>query len=302
MQILVIPIRYLWILLLVFSSQSCGNPDSETQKPPLAAAPTITVTTMAGLVSLETQQAPLGALLTELGQRTHIVFTIPEAMKPEPLTISVYQRPVEEVLQQVLSGKSYSVQYRQEGDQKVIAAVDLSVPQEPVVGRASSRTQLTGLTSASQSPSRSTTTSDPKPPAARTDVQLLELEQSLRESQNPATRMAALNGIAGRETDEPVNPIVAQGLSDRAPEVREAALNLLKYSLDPVPLQSLASMATQDTNPVFRIQAMGLMIDQLAKDEQTQEDLDAVKGVLNRGLADPDPRVREQAAMLLENN
>ena len=289
------PMRYSYLLMfLACSMQSCGNPGSETSKSGLASVPTVTVTATAGLVSLEAQQAPLGSVLTEFGQRTQIAFTLPEEMKSESVTRSFQRRPVEEALQQLLMGKSYAVQYRQDGDKKVSAKVDLAVPQGPMVGRASVGSQPSNTAPA--------TTSTGKLGPVRTDFELTQLEQSLKESQEPATRLAALNGIANRETSEAVNPIIAQALSDRAPEVREAALDVLKSSLDPVPIASLASMAAQDTNPAFRKEAMTLLMDQLAKDEPSQDDIDTVRSTLNRGLGDPDPGVREFAAMLLADN
>ncbi|MBK9949727.1 MAG: HEAT repeat domain-containing protein [Nitrospira sp.] len=291
------------LFVLALSSQSCGNPDHDNPKPGLVPAPKMMITAMAGLVSLEIQNAPLGAVLTELGQHTEIHFTIPEEIKSEPRTLSLQQRPIEEALQQLFTGKSYSVQYRVEGDKEVIVGVDVSAPQSQMASRTLSGTHLINSGPANQSASPSTYSNETKPLAVRTDLDLLNLEQSLKESPDPATRIAALNGIAGRETDVSVNPIVVQGLSDRAPEVREAALDLLRYSSDPVPIQSLASVVIQDANPAFRVGAMSLLIDQLGKGEEpNQEDRDAVRAILQQGLADPDPRVREQAAMLLENN
>ncbi len=291
------------LLVLTFLSQSCGNPGQDSPKPGLVSVSKMTVTAIAGLVSLEIQNALLGAVLTELGQRTEIHFTIPEEMKSEPRTLSLQQRPIEEALQQLLTGKSYSVQYRLEGDKQVIVGVDVSAPQSQMASRTLSGTQLINSGPANQSVSLPMNSNETKPLAARTDLELLNLEQSLKESPDPATRIAALNGIAGRETDVPVNPIVVQGLSDPAPEVREAALDLLRYSSEPVPIQSLASVAIQDVNPAFRVGAMSLLIEQLGKGEEpNQEDRDAVRAILQQGLADPDPQVREQAAMLLENN
>lgn len=291
------------LFVLALSSQSCGNPDHDNPKPGLVPAPKMMITAMAGLVSLEIQNAPLGAVLTELGQHTEIHFTIPEEIKSEPRTLSLQQRPIEEALQQLFTGKSYSVQYRVEGDKEVIVGVDVSAPQSQMASRTLSGTHLINSGPANQSASPSTNSNETKPLAVRTDLDLLNLEQSLKESPDPATRIAALNGIAGRETDVSVNPIVVQGLSDRAPEVREAALDLLRYSSDPVPIQSLASVVIQDANPAFRVGAMSLLIAQLGKGEEpNQEDRDAVRAILQQGLADPDPQVREQAAMLLENN
>lgn len=125
----------------------------------------------------------------------------------------------------------------------------------------------------------------------------------VRKSPDPETRIAALTAIVGRETNEPVNPIVAQGLSDQASEVREASLHLLRDSLDLVPIPSLASVTTQDVNPAFRIETMSLLVDQLGKAESSSlEDRDVLRAILQQGLADPDSQLREQATMLLENN
>lgn len=295
MRILSMPMRYSYLVaLMAFSIQSCGNPGSETPKSGLASVPTMTVTATAGLVSLEAQNALLDTVLKEFGQRTQIAFTIPEAMKSESVTLSFQRRPIEEALQQILIGKSYTVQYRQDGAKKVIAGVDLSVPQGPVVGRASAESKASSASPA--------TTSTGKLGPVRADFELTELEQSLKQSQEPAARLAALNSIANRETNEAVNPIIAQALSDRAPEVREAALDVLRSSLDPVPISSLASMAAQDTNPALRKEAMTLMLDQLGKDEPSQEDIDTVRAALKQGLGDPDPGVREFATMLLADN
>lgn len=300
MRILSTPMRcsYL-IVLMAFSMQACGSPGEEISKPGLSSATTMMVTATAGLVSIEAQNAPLGAVLTEFGRRTQIAFLIPEAMKSESVTLSFQRRPVEDVLQQVLIGKFYAVEYRQDGAKKVIARVDLSVPQGPMVSRASAGSPFSSVPTANGSSVRSAPTSIGNLGTARTDLELAQLEQSLRESQEPAARIAALNGIAHRETSEAVNPIIAQALSDRAPEVREAALDVLKYSLDPVPIPALAAMASKDANPAFRVEAMMLLMDQLAKDEPSQEDRDTVLSLLNRGLTDPDPAVREFATMQL---
>lgn len=103
----------------------------------------------------------------------------------------------------------------------------------------------------------------------------------VRKSPDPETRIAALTAIVGRETNEPVNPIVAQGLSDRATEVREASLHLLRDSLDLVPIPSLASVTTQDVNPAFRIETMSLLVDQLGRAEgSSQDDRDVVWAIL----------------------
>ncbi|HMS86177.1 MAG TPA: hypothetical protein PKD12_21265 [Nitrospira sp.] len=48
---------------------------------------------------------------------------------------------------------------------------------------------------------------------------------------------------------------------------------------------------------------MILLVDQLGKAEgSSQHDHDVVRAILQQGVADPDPQVREQTTMLLENN
>lgn len=289
------------LMVLACLSQSCGNAGPEHPKPGLVAGQKIGITATAGLISLDIQSAPLGAVLTELGQRTQITFTIPEAMKAELMTVSLYQRPVDEVVQQVLKGKPYSIQYRQDGDKQIMAGVSLLVPPGQPMSQASSGGQSSRSTSTSQPSSLEAASREAKGTAVRVDLELLSLEQTLRESPDPKTRIAALNGIAARETNDPISSIVVQALSDRAPEVREAALDVLRSSSDVVPIQSLASVATHDTNPAFRIGAMSLLVDQLGKEEgPSEEDRNMVRATLQQGLADSDPRVREQASMLLE--
>ena len=48
---------------------------------------------------------------------------------------------------------------------------------------------------------------------------------------------------------------------------------------------------------------MSLLIHQLRKGKElNKEDRDAVRAILQQGLADPDPQVREPVTMLLENS
>src|SRR5262249_36621935 len=105
--------------------------------------------------------------------------------------------------------------------------------------------------------------------------------------------------IADRGGEGPVTPILAQALSDTDQGVRDTALNLLKLSFDAVPIGPLASMATLDNNPESRMEALSLMTEQLFMDDRTKEDWATATATLNQGLSDPDPNVRDQAAMLL---
>lgn len=297
------------LTVLVLSVLSCGNPSAENQAQRDPVSSKMTVTTTAGLVSLDAQNVPLGILLTELGQRTQLAMTLPEEMKAERMTVLLQQRPLEAALREILLGKSYTFLYRQEKGQEVIVGVRL-FPQHRPMTRLNASQRQTGISLATRgvpptlvvtgSWGRAETTGgDPKPVRISDDMPLDDLKRSLTESKDPAFRSAALDAIANRGTDRPVNPFLAQSLSDGDYEVRGTALSLLMSSFDAVPIGPLASMATQDANPEFRMDAMSLMTDQLFKDERPEQDWAAVTAALNRGLSDPDPDVREQAEMLL---
>ena len=128
-----------------------------------------------------------------------------------------------------------------------------------------------------------------------------DLKRSFSEAQDPAIRAEMLDALAGRAEEEakPVWPVLANALTDRDGDVREAALNLMKLSYDPVPIGPLAMMAMNEKNPDLRLEAMTLMTDQLSLDGRTKEEWAAVQASLTRSLSDPDPDIREQAAMLL---
>jgi len=277
------------LLLLSFSLMACGSPTSDNQQqahllPSKMTASKLTVTARAGLVSIEAQNAPLDEVLTELWRQVPITFTIPEEMKAERLTLSIQSRPLEETLRQLFIGKAYAFRYRKELEQDVIAGVDLFSRQPPPTSQAKADAQSSVKEGNSGAGPSST-----------------ELARTLKASSEPAQRMAALGALTEKETEEDVTSIMAEALSDSSPEVRESALEAAKSSLNPVPIVPLASMATQDADPAFRMEAMSLMMDQFSGDDLPKEDWDRAMGALNHALADPDPDVRVQAAMFLSD-
>lgn len=297
------------LLLLALSLLSCGSPDAENEGQRLSVSSKMTVNTTAGLVSIEAQNALLRDLLMELSQRTQITISMPDEMKADRVTLALQQRPLEEAFRQVLVGRSYSFLYRQEKGREVITGVRLFAQQRPMVNIGSSGPQ-TGVSSRAnqgQPPSGSPrawgradrTTGGARPVAVRDDLPLDELKRSLRESQDPAHRIATLDAISNRVDDGPVNPIVSQVLSDMDQDVRETALNLLRTSFDPVPISPLAQMAATENNAELRMEAMTLMTDQLFQDGRTKEEWMTVRASLNKSLVDADPDIRDQAEQLL---
>ena len=297
------------LLLLALPLLSCGGSDAENQGQGLSVSSRMTVTATAGLVSIEAQNAPLGALLAELGRQVEITINVPEEMKAERLTLALQDRSLEDALRQVLAGQSYSFLYRQEKGREAIAGVRLFAQQRPRNNMASfvdpivasspvnqGQPPLTGTRSWGRG---GTAIGEGKPGAVSDDLSLDELKRSLTDSQDPAQRSATLDAIANRGEDGPVNPIVAQALTDADLDVREAALNLLKSSFDPVPIDSLASMVAREADPDLRIEAMTLMTDQLLQDGRTKDEWAAVSASLSKSLTDHDQDVRDQAEQLL---
>ena len=297
------------LIIVSLFIMSCGSQGSENQGQASVAPAKMTVTVKAGLVSLDAQNAPLGALLDEIGRHMQISISMPEEMKADRLTLAFYDRSLEEALRQVLAGQSYSFLYRQEQGREVIAGVRLVAQQRRAPGIASSGTATAppspvSLNQPSFAAARTwgrggTAVGEGKSGAGNDNLTLDELKRSLTDSQDPAQRTATLDAIANWGEDGAVNPILAQALTDGDQGVRETALNLLKSSYDPVPIGPLASMAALDANPEFRMEAMTLMTDQLFEEDRPKEEWATVSASLSKSLTDPDQDIRDQAEQLL---
>jgi HEAT repeat protein len=294
------------LLLLYLFCMSCGSPGSPEQDLPPAAK--VTVNTASQLVSIDVTNAPLAAVLTEMGRHAHLTVSVPDELKSERLTLAFHDLPLEAALKQVLARQSYVFLYTRTRGSEVIAGVRLFARHEqaPSADIASPVAQGTRSPPANQSPStmasswgRASLAPEMTTPALSEDVPVGELQRSLSEAQDPAVRLATLEALADREAEGPVIPLLANALADSDEGVRETALNLLKSSYDPLPIGPLASMATSDANPEFRSEALTLMTDQLMMQDRPKEDWAAVTATLTRGLSDPDPDIRDQATTLL---
>jgi hypothetical protein len=261
---------------------------------------------------MDLKGAPLAAVLAELGQQAQITLSVPDDMKPERLTLAFQNLPLEDALKRVLARHSYAFLYKENGGLDVIVGVRLFAKdqQAPTTDAVSSNTQAIPPSQASQGlPTSPPATSswgrvvsamiESNIPAVSDDVPLDEVKRSFSEAQDPALRSTMLEAMVDHGEEGPVAPMLTTALSDSDEGVRETALNLLKSSTDHVPIGPLASMATVDSNPEFRSEALTLMTDQLMMQDRPKEDWAAVMAALTRGLSDPDPNVRDRAAMLL---
>ena len=289
---------------------SCGSPDQQDQVLPPTARVTVNVESQ--LVTLDVKHAPLVAVLTAIRQQARITISAPDNITSERLSLSFQNVPLEEALKRVLAGQSYTFAYKQEKRREVIAGVRLFAKNEqiPSTGPAPSGMQAVAKLLGSQglpTPLPMTrswgrggaTANNVNVAPIGDDVPLDELKRSFSETQDPARKSAILDAMANRGEEGPVAPALSMALSDNDEEVRTDALNHLKMTSEPLPLEPLAQMTATDSNPDLRMEAMTMMVDQLSAEERTKEDWALAQASLSRSLSDPHPDVREQAEMLL---
>jgi hypothetical protein len=265
---------------------------------------------------MDVKNAPLAAVLTEIGQQAQITISLSGDLTSERLSVSFQNVPLEEALKRVLAGQSYTFVYEQDKGRDVISGVRLFVKHEPVPP---TKSAPSGMPAIAQLPGSqglptqlsatrswghggSTMNKETRAPIGE-DVPLDELKRSFSQTKDPALRSAMLDAIAdrGEEEEKPVAPVLATALSDSDEEIRTNALDLLKTTFEPVPLMPLTRMAATDNNPDLRMEAMTLMADQLFAGDRTAEEWAVVRTSLSGSLSDPNPDVREQAEMLLSD-
>ena len=293
---------------------ACGGPDVQEQGLPRGSVVRVSVTSQTATVDVK--NAPLKAVLDELGGQVPMTVSVPDELKSERLSLSFKDLPLEEAVERVLADRFYVISYREEGERQVLAGVQLFVKRQPIppAGSAPGKSgqamaqlftspgALAALMpSGLWDPRGRVSNNGQGPPINKKDLSSEDLKRSFSEAKDPAVRAEMLEELAGRgeEEDKSMMPILANALTDRDEMVRAAALNLLQTSGGPIPMESLALMAGTEPNPDLRIEAMDLMTDQLFLDDPTTEERAAVNASLNKSLSDTNEEVRDQAAFLL---
>lgn len=289
---------------------SCGSPDQQGQGLPSTAL--VRVNAASQLVTLDVKNAPLGDILTAIGQQAQLTISPSDPITSERLSLSFQGMPLEDALKRVLAGQSYTFTYKQDQGREVLAGVRLfansGVAPFPVAA-SSPKTSVGPVVGSQTLPmpvarswGRGESQINKEGAAPISDaVPLDDLKRSLSEAQDPARRSAILDAMANRGEEGPVAPALSTALSDSDEEVRTNALDLLRSSSEPVPLGPLAKMAATDNKPDLRMDAMTLMAEQLYAEERPKEEWAAVQASLNRSLSDPSLDVREHAEMLLSD-
>jgi hypothetical protein len=293
---------------------ACGGPDVQEQGLPRGSVVRVSVASQTATVDVK--NAPLKAVLEELGRPVQITMSVPDELMSELLSLSFKDLPLEEAVDRVLAGRLYTISYREEGERQVLAGVQLFVNRQPVASAGSVSTKsgqvmaqlftspgvlASLIPSGLWDPRGRVSNNEQVPPMNKKALSFEDLKRSFGEEKDPALRAEMLEELADREEegDKSILPILTDAITDQDEMVRAAALNLLQASGAPVPIESLAVMAGTEQNSELRMEAMTLMADQLFLDDRTKEEWVTVKASLNKSLSDTNGEVRDQAAFLL---
>jgi hypothetical protein len=272
-------------------------------------------------VTVKADRVPLKQLLDEIVAQVHVSVSLPKEMESEPATLSVKAVPLEDALRKLLVGKHYSLSYSEppagtrdhrplvagvqiwQEPNAIMAAASPAPAEQKPLGEAvtpsrfhshAAHTAPEAGGAAGQTPSLSPQQigEDPLP--------FDELKQSFNDATSPETRLSLLESLGNREDEGPIVPTLATALSDPDEGVRQAALEMMTASYEPIPLAPLMSMVSVETNPEALIGALTLMTDTVSSGSGTREERAAVAAALSSSTLNPNLDVREEAQLLLE--
>lgn len=273
------------------------------------------------LVTINADNVTLRQLFDELATHTRIAVTLPKEMESESVTLSVKAVPLENALRKLLTGKSYTISYvspflNAKNPRQLVAGIQVfqehqrmatestrkKAEEKPLAN--SVKPRGFGALSASMGPEGGPTIGQtptflPPEPLGE-NLPFEELKQSFRDAKDPATRVGLLETLGDRQDEGPITPVLATALSDSDENVRQAALETMKSTFEPLPLTALTSMASNERNPDLLIDALTIMTDTVAAGTGSRDDRAALLALLTHNSVDPNPDVREHAMSLLE--
>ena len=266
-----------------------------------------------GTLSAHFVNVPLGQVLSHIQATTHIQVYIDPQMIGALVTEDMTNFPLEKGLSRLLKGHRYILTFsenREAGPEGLegLLAIHVYPPsrpitvraQEPSPPRSSQFYEEADISPVLISPSSS------EPHQSRgnffknlplyenvQDLQEDELKELALKSQDSSVKLAALEELADRQQNQEFLPVLASGLKDSDPGVREATLELLE-NLDTVPWDLITDVAMNDPSPQLRVEALDI----LAQTESQFFPIDAVGRIT---LDDQDPSIRLAALGLLSD-
>jgi len=240
--------------------------------------PPVTLTVNGGRVSLEARDAPLPAILDEIGQRTgaHVQVdkTAGAQLEGETVTLTLRDVPVEDALRQLLRGRDF--------------VLVVSSPGRPAEAHVYGRSGQAGA----PPPAASVSSAPAGEPVDRASVAALR-DRALTDP-DPGARARALEGLAASADQRAARDAMLEVLE------RESNPGLLQRALDivgadrTIPLEPLVNLALGNPAPEVRIKALTQLGAQVARDPRARQTLEA------SAANDPAPGVRDAARALLQ--
>ena len=273
------------------------------------------------LVTINADHVTLKQLFGELATQTRIAVTLPKEMESELVSISVKTVPLEGALRKLLTGRSYTISYESpsgnaKNPRQLVAGVQVFHEHERVTTKPTPRKgeekplaesakpggfgALTASMGQEGGPTMGQTPTLLPPQTRGENLPLEELKQSFRDAKDPVVRVELLESLADRQDEGPIAPVLATALSDSDENVRQAALEAMKSTFEPLSLTALMSMASQEKNPDLLIDATTIMADTITAGTGSSDDRAALLGLLTQNSVDPNPDVQDHAMSLLE--
>jgi hypothetical protein len=224
--------------------------------------PPFVLTIQDNQLSAKIERVSIIKVLEGLARLTKIEISLDRSIENEQVTVEFENLPLVDGIRRILQDKNYAMTYAQ-----------ISTPR--------GHTALPIIVGIKVVPKSAVPSMDKESADSMIPLSNLETREGPFESIEPRT---------GEPLPGPYSS-TASGLRDQDPKVREAALEALGQSGQPVPVESLAEMALKDTSPQLRMDAMDLL---------AEKGGEAALDTLRQAIRDPDPGVSGLAKGLLE--
>jgi hypothetical protein len=275
------------------------------------ASSTDTVSIHQGKLHVHLVNVPLGQVLSQIQDLTHIPVFIDPQMAKTLVTEDMTGFPLEKGLSRLLKGRTYTFTFsgnREGGPEGLegLLAIHVFAPSRPIIGKAQTPNptrpsplyEEAGITPVLFSPSSSQgndaagTFFKKHPPYENfQNLEEDELKDIVLKSQDSSAKLAALEELADRQQSQEFLPVLASSLQDFDPGIREFTLELLE-NLETVPWDLITEVAMNDPSPHLRVEAL----DVLTQAERQVFPVDAVGRIT---LDDQEPSIRLAGLELL---
>ncbi|MBC7945258.1 MAG: hypothetical protein H7X91_08370 [Burkholderiales bacterium] len=270
-------------LIALLTAASCCLAATQAAAATTAASPSpILLSVEAGLINAKIERAPLKDVLAALAREVSLTVQIGAAEAQRPVTVTLKDALLHQGLQEILREMSYTISY----------TAKRSPRGERITKPSALAIKLVVL-----SPS-GTDASAARPIEIRSDAApdwdnppLEQLAAAASQSPQPEARIDALEDYSyGAQSTESL-AMLEGALADEKPDVRIAALDLMKDSNDSIPLDAVNQLIRLDTDAAVRGRALALLAE--------RAEPAVAKPSIEAALNDSAPEVRTLAKSLM---